>query len=325
MPRNDATDIDVSIRHLGFDAVAQTGERAFLGQDESKIYAKAPNWAAVFIQDKDDQAYGANHLLSLYLRIEHATLKDLIPRERLAEAKTTGVSVFKMDFPISISPGTFHFNCGATKIHLKQLTLSAEFSLTKQPSKKTSKTNLVKTDKPFAVFSIEADQDYLLARLISRCGIVFGGRVVYFGHQACEKYLKAIMVWAEGEYEEGHILHRLLKRCANINPIFDDPAIKRTLKIFDDFAEVGRYGATAKHDPHARKGITAGAWNWQSSHLHSLDHFVWTVRSFLDFRRLASQDRLSNILSNPKSPIVSEWKLDTPLRDILTKDNKFFT
>ena len=53
---------------------------------------------------------------------------------------------------------------------------------------------LIKTDFPFTFISMEADLDYLLARMIHFLGAGFHARAGYFAHQACEKYLKALSV-----------------------------------------------------------------------------------------------------------------------------------
>jgi hypothetical protein len=53
---------------------------------------------------------------------------------------------------------------------------------------------IVPTDLPFTAFSMEADRDYLLARMISFLGGGFHSRAGFLGQQACEKYMKALTV-----------------------------------------------------------------------------------------------------------------------------------
>jgi HEPN domain-containing protein len=53
---------------------------------------------------------------------------------------------------------------------------------------------LVKTEMPFWSFSKEADTDYLLARMINFLGAGFHSRAGFFAQQACEKYMKALMI-----------------------------------------------------------------------------------------------------------------------------------
>jgi HEPN domain-containing protein len=83
-------------------------------------------------------------------------------------------------------------------------------------------TKIVPTDMPFAVFSMEADRDYLLARMINFIGASFHARAGFFAQQACEKYMKALTVQARSEYSETHNLIELAKLCESIDTYFSE-------------------------------------------------------------------------------------------------------
>jgi hypothetical protein len=64
---------------------------------------------------------------------------------------------------------------------------------------------IIQTDMPFPVFSMEADTDYLLARLVNFLGSSFHSRAGFFAQQACEKYMKALSVQRDQSYR--HAAH----------------------------------------------------------------------------------------------------------------------
>jgi HEPN domain len=196
----------------------------------------------------------------------------------------------------------------------------------------------VKTDMPFAVFSMEADTDYLLARMINFLGAKFHSRAGFFAQQACEKYMKALSVQRDGTYAETHNLKELAVACEPYDPYFSADDTKRILEQFDLFDQIGRYGGAAKFDPLA-KGKTAGGMTmkvapgvqlagvsvWKGSYLHDLDAFVFKARSFLDFSKITFDDGLKSILErNRGSALMSTWAGKTPLRVVLTKNNHYF-
>ena len=112
---------------------------------------------------------------------------------------------------------------------------------------------IIKTALPFPVFSLEADRDYLLARHINILGAGFHSRAGYMAQQACEKYMKAVTVQASGDYLQTHQLILLAEHCAKIDPYFAAASTIKALKVFDEFEQVGRYGAAANFDPKAQK------------------------------------------------------------------------
>jgi HEPN domain-containing protein len=160
-------------------------------------------------------------------------------------------------------------------------------------------SKIVQTDMPFAVFSMEADKDYLLARMINFLGAEFNGRAGFFAQQACEKYMKALTVQRDNEYAETHNLKELATFCEPYDPYFSSTDVKRILEQFDLFDQIGRYGGAAKFDPLAKgqsvgglslkvsPGVqVAGALVWKGSYLQDLDAFVFKARSFLDFKAI---------------------------------------
>lgn len=189
-------------------------------------------------------------------------------------------------------------------------------------------SKVIKTDLPFTVFAKEADTDYLLARHTSSLGSGFHARAGFFAQQACEKYLKSLMVQNSGAYAPVHKLAELAKHCEQYDAYFGQVETNRLLKQFDAFDQVGRYGGAANFDPLASSGPafeTAGVMVWSDTHLDDLDGFVYKTRSLLDFAKAGFDDSLASILrNNRKSLLVDTWRGRPPLRVVLTKNNRYF-
>jgi len=197
---------------------------------------------------------------------------------------------------------------------------------------------IIQFDKPFTVFSREADKDYLLARMISFVGGGFEAKAGLLGHQACEKYMKAVMVQANATYAETHKLLELANFCEPRDAYFGEPETTRILEQFDIFDQIGRYGAAANFDPLAKGGSAggltvqigpgiqaAGLSVWTPKHLSDLDGFVFKARSLLDFVKAKHNDGLKSILANDqKSSLIATWKGPWSLQEILTADNAHF-
>jgi hypothetical protein len=198
---------------------------------------------------------------------------------------------------------------------------------------------IVNIDLPFTVMSMEADTDYLLARMISFLGAKFHNRAGFSAQQACEKYMKAVSIQQNKKYPETHNLKQLASYCEPCDPFFGEAGTKRIVEQFDLFDQVGRYGGTAKFDPLSRGQtvgggtlraapgvLVAGASIWTSSHLHDLDAFVFKTRSLLNYASINWDDGLKSILAgNERSAFVGTWRGPVPLRDVLTRDNRYFT
>jgi hypothetical protein len=191
---------------------------------------------------------------------------------------------------------------------------------------------------PFPVFSMEADHDYILARLIHFIGGPFSSRAGYFSQQACEKYLKAMSVQREKAYLKTHKLRELAKRCEPYGPYFCDKETVRVLEQFDMFDQIGRYGGAAKFDPLSTGlgagGMTAkvapsvqvaGSWIWLPKYLQDLDGFVFNARSQLDFAKANFGDGIKSVLSgNASASSLGLWRLPIPLHEVLTAQNAYF-
>ncbi len=186
----------------------------------------------------------------------------------------------------------------------------------------------ITTDKPFAVFSLEADRDYLLARLIAFSGSGFAPRAGYFAQQACEKYLKAFSVQKCNKYLKTHDLIELSRYASEFDRKFADHAFINKLNVFDDFKDVGRYGGEATYDPHSKKEKefeTSGVFIWEVGHIEILDEIVFSIRKQLDFKAIGWSDSLQSVLNDDHIDMLfSTWKLPIPLLDILTTGNHFF-
>lgn len=186
----------------------------------------------------------------------------------------------------------------------------------------------ITTDKPFSVFSLEADRDYLLARLINFSGHGFASRAGYFGQQAIEKYFKALMVQEEKIYLKTHDLIELSKYCSKFDSVFSNDKFLGKVRIFDVFSEVGRYGGESMRDPYSKQEkdfTTAGVYAWQNIYIKTLDEIVNLLRKRLDFKKINFSDSLTAIANcNNKDFLARTWKLPINLRDILISDNNYY-
>lgn len=192
----------------------------------------------------------------------------------------------------------------------------------------SGKPAVIKTDFPFSVFSLEADTDYLLARHISFVGAGFTSRAGFFGQQACEKYMKALSVQERRAYLQTHKLLLLSDFCVDIDPFFARADTKETLRVFDLFDQLGRYGAAAKYDPLAPKDSTlsvAGVRVWHEEYRDRLDAFVFYVRGKLKFEGNFSDSLKAILERNRKDILMGTWTGRPPLRVILTKNNRAFS
>jgi HEPN domain-containing protein len=197
---------------------------------------------------------------------------------------------------------------------------------------------LTETQKPFWTFTREADTDYLLARMINSLGAAFHSRAGFFAQQACEKYMKALTVEREGGYLETHKLKELAALCEPYDPYFSETNTKHILERFDMFDQVGRYGAAANYDPLSQgkavggNALTigtevelAGTFIWFPAWIDDLDGFVFKARSLLDFGRTSYDDGLKSILeNNGRSVLLVTWAGAIPLREVLTRGNRYF-
>jgi hypothetical protein len=198
---------------------------------------------------------------------------------------------------------------------------------------------ITKADFPFTFFSMEADKDYLLARMIHFTGGAIHSRAGFFAQQACEKYMKALSVQETNAYIETHKLLDLAAACEPFDAYFSQQDTKRVLDQFDMFDQVGRYGGAANFDPMSKgKMISgaqfhpsptlhiAGAFVWQGSYLFDLDAFVFNVRRDLNFQKQPGLDGLKSVVENNKnSYLVATWHFPVSLHQILIHQNAYFT
>ncbi len=141
--------------------------------------------------------------------------------------------------------------------------------------------------------------------------------------------MKALSVQEENKYLRTHHLIELANYCAKFDPLFSDNKFINHLKIFDDFREVGRYGAESVYDPYARKEKhleISGVSMWRVDYIKILDEIVSKIRGKLNHTKIGFGDSLKAILEdNKKAFLVSSWQLPISLRDILVNGNDFFT
>jgi hypothetical protein len=163
--------------------------------------------------------------------------------------------------------------------------------------------------------------------MINFVGGGFQTRAGYFAHGACEKYLKAVSVQAGQTYLQTHRLADLVKGVAGVDPYFSLPSTLETLRLFDAFEQVGRYGGASNYDPLARSSgpvITTGVSVWGGHCLAALDAFVGKTRGLLDFKKANYVDAFAAILAGDKSHMTATWTGRPPLRVVLTKQNQAF-
>ncbi|MGL5167311.1 MAG: HEPN domain-containing protein [Afipia sp.] len=196
----------------------------------------------------------------------------------------------------------------------------------------------IKPDFGPSVFALEADKDYLTARMINSLGQSLGSRAGFFGQQACEKYLKAVSIQFKGEYLETHQLSVLASHCEDVLPFLTEQAAKDDLSKFDLFEQIGRYGAAAKFDPLSKgKSVggmdvtiddqvnVAGMWVWTAAHVEVLDKVVYFIRGHLDFANMPYDDNLHSIVvNNERNLLVSTWNGPPTIYDVLTTGNSYF-
>ena len=186
----------------------------------------------------------------------------------------------------------------------------------------------ITTEKPHSVFSMEADRDYILARLINFSGAAFAPRAGYYSQQTLEKYLKAFLVQEAKAYPLTHDLLQLADECSKVDSEFKDKEFLDKLSIFNEFIDLGRYGGEASKDPRAVKNHdfeTAGVIFWAESNILILDELVHKIRGKLNFNNIGFYDNLQAILKEDNSNFfVGTWKLPIKLKDVLTVQNKYF-
>lgn len=186
----------------------------------------------------------------------------------------------------------------------------------------------IKTDKPHSVFSLEADRDYIIARLVNFTGSAFSPRAAYYAQQALEKYMKAFLVLQNGQYLKTHNLLELVEVCSKSDKDFSEKKFIEKIGIFNDFIEVGRYGGESSYDPHSKitkEFRTAGVMIWSDSNVEILDELVSVIRGKLDFARAGFSDSLKAVLEeNRENYLVGTWNFPIKLKDILISGNKFF-
>jgi len=185
-----------------------------------------------------------------------------------------------------------------------------------------------RTNLPFPVFSDEADSDYILARMIHFLGGGFHSRAGFFAQQACEKYMKALLVQETKSYIPTHKLLDLAAACAALDVYYAETSMLQILRNFDYFDQVGRYGAASTYDPlsiDAQEIKSVGVSIWRGSYINDLDGFVFKTRGKLDFERENYTDSLKSILAmDQQNLLVAEWKGEQPIRVVLTKQNSYF-
>lgn len=190
-------------------------------------------------------------------------------------------------------------------------------------------TKIVKTSFLDLDFIDLADKDYITARLLTFAGKSLWRQAAYHSHQALEKYLKALLVKAEGAYLETHILDELVERVGTHYSDFNEK-YKKLIEKFDESEQVSRYGPFANFDPLSKvepgKFQTKDVFVWNDIFIKDLDQAVFLARKMIDFSDKTGRDNLIEILKeNKKHWLVAGWKLPgISILDVLTSHNDSF-
>lgn len=174
---------------------------------------------------------------------------------------------------------------------------------------------------------VEADKEYLAARLLLLGGSAISSKGTYHAATALEQILKGYLEGVVGIKKQGHDLQVLaVASQAGGDTFFSDPA---TLSGFDGFTryqQLGRYGpnASAKSDPERIDTPTLkvfGKVEITPDTLQTLDRLFLTTRAKILIKRInglkAIQDGQSNHL------FVQGWVLPITSLAVLTAGNQY--
>jgi|ERR1700722_1130631 len=185
-------DFRLSIRHDRFEAKYDhpNGSQLSLGKDQLETYLRDKGWARIFFcknKQADKKEWSANDFLVEILARKKFTLFGAVLPEERHKFLVSGSSIRTHEITAPLDG--FYIITDRGPVPTTEVKFFVTFTLSKRV---TNPKKVEKTDKPFVIFSYEADVDYLLARLSSLAGASLHSRAGYFAHQACEKYLKHI-------------------------------------------------------------------------------------------------------------------------------------
>ena len=191
-------------------------------------------------------------------------------------------------------------------------------------------TKLVKTEFSALDFVDLADKDYITARLLTFAGKPLWRVAAYHSHQAIEKYLKSLLIQAEGGYLETHKLSEIAQRVGKHFSKLDNKDYFKLIEKFDEAEQVARYGLFANYDPLSKtehgKFQTKDVFVWSDILIKDLDKIVFIARELIDFGSQVSRDGLGVVLNgNEKYKSFAGWKLPgISVLDILISHNDYF-
>jgi HEPN domain-containing protein len=142
-----------------------------------------------------------------------------------------------------------------------------------------------------------ADEDYLAARAAFRSDLIFP--ILTNGHQALEKYLKAILLYNRRSSKNvGHDLEKALAAVKAIPDIKFDfpPRVEETIKYFEDYGR-SRYFEVSYH----KRGDAC----------LRLDHAVWSIRRYCRYLRAVLPDGTS-MRDKTVAMLQAKQTLDAP-------------
>ena len=125
-------EFEISIRHTGFEAeyYHEKSDSLALSPETQAEYEAAKDSSLIFIQNRDNEAFSADNLLTWKLNKEGESLENFVPPEEDAKAFDEGIAIFPVSFPISFHPDSLHIETNEGPVDLLRLTLIVEFTVT---------------------------------------------------------------------------------------------------------------------------------------------------------------------------------------------------
>ncbi len=127
-----AIEFNLRIRHAGFEAdfYHDNSDSLTLSPETQAEYNAAKDTSRIFIQNKGNEAFSAENLLTWKLDKEGEFLENFLSPEEATKAFNEGMAVFPVNFQINFPPDSFHLETNEGPVDLRRLTLIVEFTVT---------------------------------------------------------------------------------------------------------------------------------------------------------------------------------------------------
>jgi len=180
-----------------------------------------------------------------------------------------------------------------------------------------------------APWVLEADKEYLAARLLLQGGIAIQSKGTYNATTALELILKAYLAEPLGTEMRGHDLKDLAIACQAGNDLFfSDPAVLEGFNNFTPFQQLGRYGANAgaSSDPGRVDELNMnlrGLMVLSSATIQVLDRLFLTTRSKIPASGKITNGLLAIMEQTSNHLFTRGWELPIPPLVVLSTGNRF--